>query len=210
MDEIEISNRGLWHIITGRSSLQEPDQIAKELKQKKDNLLEGVGYYKEPNAKSAETLQKSTNIKPKRKEFVSKISKYLNLDEWQSLELFGIYLENEFRGSKQQLLLMLKSESQTDFLLLKIMEYYFEERLHILQCLKFLLSYWQDPRHPYREEFADCIEAMQEKDVLITKITEQYKSCCHSTIPVQDISTSSLHLKTKCSRWALQYLREQV
>ena len=30
------------------------------------------------------------------------------------------------------------------------MEYYFEERLHILQCLKFLLSYWQDPRHPYR------------------------------------------------------------
>ena len=24
------------------------DQIAKELKQKKDNLLEGVGYYKEP------------------------------------------------------------------------------------------------------------------------------------------------------------------
>lgn len=210
MDEIEISNRGLWHIITGRSSLQEPDQIAKELKQKKDNLLEGVGYYKEPNAKSAETLQKSTNIKPKRKEFVSKISKYLNLDEWQSLELFGIYLENEFRGSKQQLLLMLKSESQTDFLLLKIMEYYFEERLHILQCLKFLLSYWQDPRHPYREEFADCIEAMQEKDVLITKITEQYKSCCHSTIPVQDISTSSLHLKTKCSRWALQYLREQI
>jgi len=30
------------------------------------------------------------------------------------------------------------------------MEYYFEERLHILQCVKFLLSYWQDPRHPYR------------------------------------------------------------
>lgn len=32
----------------------------------------------------------------------------------------------------------------------QIMEYYFEERLHILQCVKFLLSYWQDPRHPYR------------------------------------------------------------
>ena len=27
-----------------------------------------------------------------------------NLDEWQSLKLFGSYLENEFRGSKQQLL----------------------------------------------------------------------------------------------------------
>ena len=27
-----------------------------------------------------------------------------NLDEWKSLQLFGSYLENDFRGSKQQLL----------------------------------------------------------------------------------------------------------
>lgn len=72
---------------------------------------------------------------------------------------------------------MLKNEAQTEALLLKvsnllfpgaevywkspafflpfflpfqIMEYYFEERLHILQCTKFLLSYWQDPRHRWR------------------------------------------------------------
>ena len=36
------------------------------------------------------------------------------------------------------------------FLPFQIMEYYFEERLHILQCTKFLLSYWQDPRHQWR------------------------------------------------------------
>lgn len=210
MTSIEISNRGLWHIITGRSSLQEPDQIAEELKQKKDRLLQGTGYYKEPNTRSAETLQKSQNVKPKRKEFVTKLSKFLNLDEWQSLQLFGSYLENDFRGSKQQLLNMLKHEAQTEGLLLKIMEYYFEERLHILQCVKFLLSYWQDPRHPYRVEFADCIEAMQEKDVMIIKITDQYKSCCCAKVPLQDTLGASLHLKTKCSRWALQYLREQM
>ncbi|XP_078374534.1 nucleoporin NUP188-like isoform X2 [Oculina patagonica] len=210
MTSIEISNRGLWHILTGRSSLQEPDQIAEELKQKKDRLLQGTGYYKEPNTQSAETLQKSPNIKPKRKEFVAKLSKFVNLDEWQSLQLFSSYLENDFRGSKQQLLNMLKHEAQTEGLLLKIMEYYFEERLHILQCVKFLLSYWQDPRHPFREEFADCIEAMQENDVMIMKITDQYKSCCCAKVPVQDTLGSSLHLKTKRSRWALQYLREQM
>ena len=27
-----------------------------------------------------------------------------NLDEWKSLQLFGSYLENDYRGSKQQLL----------------------------------------------------------------------------------------------------------
>ncbi|KAJ7394471.1 hypothetical protein OS493_000282 [Desmophyllum pertusum] len=210
MTSIEIANRGLWHVITGRSSLQEPDQIAEELRQKRDRLLQGTGYYKEPSTKSAETLQKSPNIKPKRKEFVAKLSKFLNLDEWQSLQLFSSYLENDFRGSKQQLLNMLKHEAQTEGLLLKIMEYYFEERLHILQCVKFLLSYWQDPRHPFREEFADCIEAMQENDVMIMKITAQYKSCCCAAVPVQDTLGSSLYLKTKCSRWALQYLREQI
>ncbi|XP_015771074.1 PREDICTED: nucleoporin NUP188 homolog [Acropora digitifera] len=204
---IELSNRGLWRIITGRSSLQEPDQIAGELGQKKGRLLEGVEFLKEPNSQSADTLQKYVSGKPKREKFVAKISKFLDLDESQSLQLFGSYLENEFRGSKQQLLGMLKGEAQTEALLLKIMEYYFEERLHILLCVKFLLSYWQDPRHPYRKEFADCVEAMQDKDVLITKMTEQYKACCSSTVSVKDSSGSSL---TKCSRWAQQYLREQI
>ncbi|XP_068699835.1 nucleoporin NUP188-like isoform X3 [Montipora foliosa] len=159
---------------------------------------------------SAQALLKSSNVKPKRKEFVTKISKFMNLDELQSLQLFGSYLENEFRGSKQQLLEMLKSQAQTEALLLKIMDYYFEERLHILQCVKFLLSYWQDPKHPYREEFAECIEAIQDKDVLITKITDQYKSSCTSIVSVQDTLGSSLHLKTKCAKWAQQYVREQI
>ncbi|CAH3134960.1 unnamed protein product [Pocillopora meandrina] len=105
---------------------------------------------------------------------------------------------------------MLKNEAQTEALLLKIMEYYFEERLHILQCTKFLLSYWQDPRHQWREEFAECIEAMQENDVLIMKILEQYKTCCSTTVPLHATAGSSLHLKTKCQRWALQFLREQI
>ena len=48
-----------------------------------------------------------------------------------------------FTGSYQLFLLLI-------FLPFQIMEYYFEERLHILQCTKFLLSYWQDPRHRWR------------------------------------------------------------
>ena len=48
-----------------------------------------------------------------------------------------------FTGSYQLFFLLI-------FLPFQIMEYYFEERLHILQCTKFLLSYWQDPRHRWR------------------------------------------------------------
>lgn len=38
---------------------------------------------------------------------------YQNLDEWQSLKLFGSYLENEFRGSKQQLLVSIDTLQYT-------------------------------------------------------------------------------------------------
>ena len=53
------------------------------------------------------------------------------------------FLVQRFTGSYQLFFLLI-------FLPFQIMEYYFEERLHILQCTKFLLSYWQDPRHRWR------------------------------------------------------------
>ncbi|KAK3743945.1 hypothetical protein QZH41_020284 [Actinostola sp. cb2023] len=90
-----------------------------------------------------------------------------------------------------------------------ILEYYFEERMHILQCVKYILSYWQDPQHAFREEFAEIIENLQDKDVLITKITEQYKSCCTSHIEASQTHSSPLERNRNC-RLAVQYLREQV
>ncbi|KXJ06319.1 nucleoporin NUP188 homolog [Exaiptasia diaphana] len=105
--DIPSSNRGIWHIISGRSSLQEPNQIADILQQNKQRLLDGVLWYKKPSASASQKLTKAENIKPKRKELVKKLSKILDLDEWQSLGILSNYLANEFRGSMQQLLVSL-------------------------------------------------------------------------------------------------------
>ena len=45
---------------------------------------------------------------------------------------------------------MIANERYGDALMVKIMEYYFEERLTVYRCLKHLFVYWQDARHPYR------------------------------------------------------------
>ena len=44
---------------------------------------------------------------------------------------------------------VLTSDRHCQALVLKIQEYYHGERLHLLQCLKHLLSFWLESKHPY-------------------------------------------------------------
>ena len=50
LDRIALNN--LWYIINFNYYFAFQDQIAEELKQKKDRLLQGTGYYKEPKYSS--------------------------------------------------------------------------------------------------------------------------------------------------------------
>ncbi|EDO41831.1 predicted protein [Nematostella vectensis] len=120
---------------------------------------------------SLDKIKQSENVK----DFIKKLSKFMDLDVIQTFELFSNYLHNDFRGTPQQLKQKLKNDSQTEHLMLKILDYYFEERLHILQCVKYLLSYWQDPNHAFREQFMECLNGLQDNNTLITK--EKTRNC---------------------------------
>ncbi|XP_048580591.1 nucleoporin NUP188 isoform X2 [Nematostella vectensis] len=203
--EIKLSNRGLWHIITGRVSPQHPQQVAEELRQNKDKLLNGILTYKPHSSTSSlDKIKQSENVK----DFIKKLSKFMDLDVIQTFELFSNYLHNDFRGTPQQLKQKLKNDSQTEHLMLKILDYYFEERLHILQCVKYLLSYWQDPNHAFREQFMECLNGLQDNNTLITKVMEQYRSCCSAQVQTTQLP-SSLE-KTRNCKLTLQYLQEQI
>ena len=41
-------------------------------------------------------------------------------------------------------------ERHAQALILKVRDYYYSERLYLLRCLKYMLSYWQEENHPYR------------------------------------------------------------
>ena len=73
-----------------------------------------------------------------------------HLDQLQSLELFQGFHYDAYRGSIADLKTKLGSKRETQRLLQQITEYYYSERLFVLRCLKHLLGYWQDSRHPYR------------------------------------------------------------
>uniref|UniRef100_A0A2K6G5J0 Nucleoporin NUP188 n=1 Tax=Propithecus coquereli TaxID=379532 RepID=A0A2K6G5J0_PROCO len=157
------SSRELWTILLGRSALRELNQIEAELSKHWQRLLEGLSYYKPPSPSSAEKVKANKDVASPLKELGLRISKFLGLDEEQSVQLLQCYLQEDYRGTRDSLKTVLQDERQSQALILKIADYYYEERTCILRCVLHLLTYFQDERHPYRTErqvsrwFVQCL-----------------------------------------------------
>ncbi|XP_070374700.1 nucleoporin NUP188-like isoform X2 [Equus asinus] len=152
------SSRELWTILLGRSALRELNQIEAELSKHWQRLLEGLSYYKPPSPNSAEKVKANKDVASPLKELGLRISKFLGLDEEQSVQLLQCYLQEDYRGTRGSL---------------KIADYYYEERTCILRCVLHLLTYFQDERHPYRVEYADCVDKLEKE--LVTKYRQQFE-----------------------------------
>jgi nuclear pore complex protein Nup188 len=142
---------------------------------------------------------------------VLKLSKFLGLDEGQTLDLFKQYLMNEYRGSRSQLQAVISNERYGDALMVKIMGYYFEERLTVYRCLKHLFIFWQDTRHPYRMEYKKFVEShlVDKEQQFVKQLMTQNKASCSRRAP-----TSANHGEAMTSHlsscWAMQLLKEQA
>ncbi|NXU05831.1 NU188 protein, partial [Spizella passerina] len=94
------SSRELWTILLGRSALREPAQIAAELNKHWQRLLEGLSYYKPPSTTSAEKIKADKDVAAPLKELGLRVSKFLGLDEEQSVQLLQSYLQEDYRGTR--------------------------------------------------------------------------------------------------------------
>uniref|UniRef100_A0A669BPD6 Nucleoporin NUP188 n=1 Tax=Oreochromis niloticus TaxID=8128 RepID=A0A669BPD6_ORENI len=200
------SCRELWTILLGRSALREPAQIEAELDRHWDRLHQGLSYYKPPSSSSAEKVKENKNVAQPLKDFGLRISKLLSLDEQQSVQLLQCYLQEDYRGTRDSLKVVLKDERQSQALLLKIADYYYEERMCLLRCVLLLLTYFQDERHPYRAEYSNCVNKL-EKD-LVSKYQLQFESLFKAEAPTWE-THGNLMTERQVSRWFLQCLREQ-
>uniref|UniRef100_A0A663F0I6 NU188 protein n=1 Tax=Aquila chrysaetos chrysaetos TaxID=223781 RepID=A0A663F0I6_AQUCH len=96
-------SRELWTILLGRSALREPAQIAAELNKHWQRLLEGLSYYKPPSTTSAEKIKADKDVAVPLKELGLRVSKFLGLDEEQSVQLLQCYLQEDYRGTRDSL-----------------------------------------------------------------------------------------------------------
>ncbi|XP_012876728.1 PREDICTED: nucleoporin NUP188 homolog [Dipodomys ordii] len=200
------SSRELWTILLGRSALRELNQIEAELNKHWHRLLEGLSYYKPPSPSSAEKVKANKDVASPLKELGLRISKFLGLDEEQSVQLLQCYLQEDYRGTRDSLKTVLQDERQSQALILKIADYYYEERTCILRCVLHLLTYFQDERHPYRVEYADCVDKLEKE--LVSKYRQQFEELYKTEAPTWE-THGNLMTERQVSRWFAQCLREQ-
>ncbi|KAA8584414.1 hypothetical protein FQN60_008199 [Etheostoma spectabile] len=204
--KLKMSSRELWTILLGRSALREPAQIEAELDRHWDRLHQGLTYYKPPSSSSAVKVKENKDVAQPLKDFGLRISKLLGLDERQSVELLQCYLQEDYRGTRDSLKVVLKDERQSQALLLKVADYYYEERMCLLRCVLLLLTYFQDERHPYRPEYSNCVNKL-EKD-LVSRYQSQFENLFKAEAPTWE-THGNLMTERQVSLWFLQCLREQ-
>ncbi|KAM6985915.1 nucleoporin NUP188 [Aplochiton taeniatus] len=200
------SSRELWTILLGRSALREPAQIEAELNSHWERLLQGLTYYKPPSSSSAAKVKADKDVAQPLKDLGLRISKLLGLDELQSVQILQCYLQEDYRGTRSSLKTVLQDERQSQVLLTKIADYYYEERVCLLRCVLLLLTYFQDERHPYRAEYSNCVSKL-EKD-LVRNYQQQFENLFKAEAPTWE-THGNLMTERQVSRWFLQCLREQ-
>ncbi|XP_051893198.1 nucleoporin NUP188 isoform X2 [Pristis pectinata] len=201
------SSRELWTILLGRSALRDTAQIEAELDRHCDRLLAGLSYYKPPSASSGDKLKADKEVVAPLKELGLRISKFLSLDEQQSVQILQSYLQEDYRGTKDSIKVVLQDERQSQALQLKIAEYYYEERLYTLRCVLYLLTYFQDERHPYRAEYSKCVDKLEKE--LVMNYRKQFEELFRTEAPTWE-SHGNLMTERQVSRWFIQCLREQA
>uniref|UniRef100_A0AAY5E889 Nucleoporin NUP188 n=1 Tax=Electrophorus electricus TaxID=8005 RepID=A0AAY5E889_ELEEL len=168
---------------------------------------QGLSYYNTPSLSSAERLKADKDVAQPLKDFGLRISKLLGLDEQQSVQILQCYLQEDYRGTRNTLKTVLQDERQSQALLLKIADYYYEERVCLLRCVLLLLTYFQDERHPYRAEYAGCV-AKLEKD-LVSNYQQQFEGLFNAEAPTWE-THGNLMTERQVSHWFTQCLREQA
>uniref|UniRef100_A0A7M4E5N3 Nucleoporin NUP188 n=1 Tax=Crocodylus porosus TaxID=8502 RepID=A0A7M4E5N3_CROPO len=190
----------------GRSALRETAQIAAELNKHWQRLLEGLSYYKSPSSSSAEKVKADKDVAAPLKELGLRVSKFLGLDEEQSVQLLQCYLQEDYRGTRDSLKTVLQDERQSQALMLKLADYYYEERICILRCVLHLLTYFQDERHPYMAQYSQCIEKLEKE--LVPNYRKQFEELYKAEAPTWE-THGNLMTERQVSRWFVQCLREQ-
>uniref|UniRef100_A0A3P8W9J0 Nucleoporin NUP188 n=1 Tax=Cynoglossus semilaevis TaxID=244447 RepID=A0A3P8W9J0_CYNSE len=140
------SCRELWTILLGRSALREPVRL--------------------DNKDVAQPL----------KDFGLRISKLLGLDEQQSVQLLQCYLQEDYRGTRDSLKVVFKDERQSQSLLLKIADYYYEERTCLLRCvLHFRSTNMGNPWEPHERQVSRWfMQCLREQSLLLEIIFLYY------------------------------------
>ncbi|KAF8787859.1 Nucleoporin NUP188 like protein [Argiope bruennichi] len=206
MARITRSAKDLWSLVCGSSILNCKELVEYELQENSDRIINGILFFKKASSQSLDSLKKS--VEEMHFEFVSKLSKLINVDAMQCYELFVSYTTYEFKGTQKTLEAQLMNERHLQSLLLEVWHYYFGERLYYLLILKHILSHWQDETDQYKDIYEKFLDKHNKDNAVVNKLINQMEASINSELPTKD--THGVYMTDLLAyHWVKFVLKEQ-
>nr|XP_022323949.1 nucleoporin NUP188 homolog [Crassostrea virginica] len=201
-------NRSFYQLINGTGVLRPQEFVDRELTRNKRKIIAGLSLYKKPRCVQGEIL-KTKKLKKVTEDFLLKTSAFLGLDEGETYELFTSFLSNDYRGSKKELQHVFRTERLAHALAYKVRDYYYTERLYLLQSVKVIINSWQNNLHPFQREFESFMKSTEVINGSLQKyLLETFEQISQEPYPTWE-TNSILMNDRQMYFWVQENLREQ-
>lgn len=185
------------------------------MEEKKDQLKLGLEAFGESSSQSRSKISsgssvtidgKSIKLEQAEKDLIYKISDITNLNEVQCAQLWEAYRQENkdtltrFNNDGQAL-------SENVELIMNVVNFYYEDRISLLECIGSLQRIALDERHPYSAIATDIVDKLRD-DNSVTPLNQrlfaQYSKLVRSNVPNRTYSFPGWAIV-----WAKQNLKEQ-
>ncbi|CAD6201471.1 GSCOCG00000272001-RA-CDS [Cotesia congregata] len=163
--------KGLWSVISSTTSRCEKALVVEEIKNATELLKEGLIFFKPFTESSLEKVQKS-NPGPRMLDLVSKLATFLNLDATIAWDLTLNYMIYEYRNSGETFASHLADITSMKVLIEDIWTFYYSERITLIKCLKLIIEYRDNKRHPYQSEFSEFFKKASLESILESSLKQ--------------------------------------
>ncbi|KAI9264143.1 nucleoporin subcomplex protein binding to Pom34-domain-containing protein [Phascolomyces articulosus] len=182
------------------------DRLQTLLAEKTKNLSLGLDAFGLPSSQSRSKLGSSVSIDgktikldPAEKDFVIKATDFLHLNELSCVSLWTAFKQQYIKPPT----IDKDDPVQQQRLLHRLTEFYYEDRIALLQCIASLLRIAQLGDHVFTPIAEDTIKQLI-NDEWTERLLKQLKERVRAPVPPQNNTGT-----TEASEWAKQNLREQ-
>ncbi|RCH93745.1 hypothetical protein CU097_005191 [Rhizopus azygosporus] len=192
------------------------DLLQTLLEEKYDQLKLGIDAFTAASAQSRSKLTtgtivsingKSITFDQKEKDLVLKISDIINLNELQCAALWHSYKTDNHEYVDQQNSVDIPLHENTE-LIMNIANFYFEERISLLECIQSLQRISSDSEHPFNNIASSMVEKLFEDSTnnipFVNKLLLQFSKLIRSQVPTRTYSFPGWS-----TAWAKQNIKEQ-
>ncbi|XP_043485129.1 nucleoporin Nup188 [Leptopilina heterotoma] len=149
--------KGLWSVISGTICRCDKDLVEDEIKNATPLLRDGLNFFKKFTEESLQDVSKN-NPPPRMYDLISKLAPLLNVDATITWDLVCNFMIYEYRNCAETFASQLTDLTSMKVLIEEIWSFYYAERITLIKCLKLMVEYRDNVKHPHQKEFCSFFD----------------------------------------------------